>query len=742
MANIATKQKNKVTDKALLKGLEEHFGFKKFKGNQKEIIQSILNGKDTFVIMPTGGGKSLCYQLPALMSDGICVVISPLIALMKNQVDLIRSYSGDDDIAHFLNSSLNKTQQRKVKSDLKEGKTKLLYIAPETLTKEENVEFLSTLPIQFVAVDEAHCISEWGHDFRPEYRKIKSVIDVVNPELPIIALTATATPKVQDDIVKNLGFEVHETFISSFNRPNLYYEIQPKNSDKEAITSITKFISKHKGKSGIIYVLNRKTTEKLATVLTANGIKAVPYHAGMDAKTRALRQDQYLNEDVDVIVATIAFGMGIDKPDVRFVIHYNLPKSLENYYQETGRAGRDGLEGKCILYFSQKDLQKLEHLLKDKPLSEREMNTQLINETVHYIESGACRRKTILHYFGEDYPEDNCGNCDNCLHPREKIEVSESSILALKAISDLNQQFDIGYLVSFLQGYETAQIKTFRHNKLDSFGSGAVMEMEDNFWHSLIRAMMLEDLLYKDIEEYGLIKITKKGEKFLKKPYVMQVALHHDYGEDDGDSIDLEVGEESPLDEELFSQLLDLRKEVADENELPPYVIFSEQSLNDMASLYPTSMEELTKCYGVSKGKAKKFGKDFVHLISDYVEENEIIKPDEFVMKSVVDKSAIKVFIIQNIDKKVPLESIADSRDIDMETLLNEIESIILSGTKLNVDYCVNDYLDEEAQEELLDYLFEFDSGDPLYILDELGDAYTYEEVQLMKIKFLSDYGT
>ncbi len=742
MAHVVTKQKKKYTKKDLKKGLKENFGFDDFKGNQEVIIQSILDKKNTFVIMPTGGGKSLCYQLPALLSDGVCIVISPLIALMKNQVDLVRSYSGDDEIAHFLNSSLNKTQQRKVKSDLEDGKTKLLYVAPETLTKEENVEFFSTLPIEFIAVDEAHCISEWGHDFRPEYRKIKDVINEVNPDLPIIALTATATPKVQDDIIKNLGFEEHNTFMSSFNRPNLYYEIQPKPSDKDAITSITKFISKHKGKSGIIYVLNRKTTEKLASVLAANGIKAVPYHAGMDAKTRALRQDQYLNEDVDVIVATIAFGMGIDKPDVRFVIHYNLPKSLENYYQETGRAGRDGLEGKCILYYSQKDLQKLEHLLKDKPLSEREMNTQLINETVHYIESGACRRKTILHYFGEVYPEENCGACDNCLHPKEKIEVTESSTLVLEAISELNEQFSIDYLVDYMQGHETSQIKTFKHHKLGTFGSGKVMEMEDNFWYSLIRAMMLEDLLYKDIEEYGLIKITGKGRKFLKKSYTMHITLHNNFDEIEVDSFEMEHEEEKVLDEQLFNELIELRKEVAAENDLPPYVIFSEHSLNDMASLYPTSIDELTKCYGVSKGKAKKFGKVFIQHIDDYVEENDIIKTDEFVMKSVVDKSAIKIFIIQNVDKKVPLASIADSRDLDIEELLDEIESIVLSGTKLNLDYCVNEYLDEEAQEELLDYLFEFESGDPNDILDELGDLYTYEEVQLMKIKFINDYGT
>ncbi len=741
MASTSTKTKKKYTEKELLKGLEDHFGFDDFKGNQKDIIKSIMGGNDTFVIMPTGGGKSLCYQLPALMLDGICIVISPLIALMKNQVDLIRGYCDDDDIAHFLNSSLNKGEQKKVKDDLTSGITKILYVAPETLTKEENVAFFSTLPIDFIAVDEAHCISEWGHDFRPEYRKIRQVIDEINPNIPVIALTATATPKVQDDIVKNLGFEKHKTFISSFNRPNLYYEIQPKPNEKSAIKSITKFISKHKGKSGIIYVLNRKTTESLAKVLKANGVKAVPYHAGMDSKTRALRQDQYLNEDVDVIVATIAFGMGIDKPDVRFVIHYNLPKSLENYYQETGRAGRDGLEGKCILYYSQKDLQKLEHLLKDKPFSEREMNTQLINETVHYIESGACRRKTILYYFGEEYPDEACGNCDNCINPKEKLEVSDSSKLVLQAVKDLNEQFNIAYLIDFIQGNPTSQIKTFKHNKLKSFGNGAIMEMEDNFWNSLIRQMMLEDLLYKDIEEYGLIKITKKGKEFLKKPYTIYVSLNHDYVEEDNLENEAADAEESALDEELFEQLVALRKTVADEKELPPYVIFSEASLNDMASLYPTTITELTKCYGVSGGKAKKFGKPFIELIDEYVEDNDIIKPDEFVMKSVVDKSAMKVFIIQNVDKKVPLESIANSRDIKMETLLNELETIVHSGTKLNLDYCVNEYLDEESQEELLDYLFEFDSGDPYDILDEVGDLYTYEEVQLMKIKFLNDYG-
>ncbi len=742
-----TVKKTKTTSKSdsLDKSLNEYFGFSEFKDNQKTIIESLQSGKDTFVIMPTGGGKSLCYQLPALMADGVCIVISPLIALMKNQVDLVRGYSDQDDIAHFLNSSLNKTQQKQVKSDLVDGKTKLLYIAPETLTKEENVEFLAGLDVSFVAVDEAHCISEWGHDFRPEYRKIREVIKQLGDNIPMIALTATATPKVQDDIIKNLELEDPAVFISSFNRPNLYYEIQPKKSKKATLTSITKYVSKNAGKSGIIYVLNRKTTEEIASVLKTNGIKAVPYHAGLDTKTRAKRQDQYLNQDVDVIVATIAFGMGIDKPDVRFVIHYNLPKSLENYYQETGRAGRDGREGNCILYYSHKDLSKLEHLLKDKPLSEREMNSQLIAETVQYIESGVCRRKGLLHYFGENYEEENCGKCDNCLHPKEKLEVTESSKIILEAVEQLNEQFVIDYIIKIVQGVSNSQIKTFKHHKLDVFGKGSAMEMDDNFWNSLIRQMMLEGLLYKDIKEYGIIKLTSKGKKFMKKPYTIHVSLNHEYETDDeGDEAELamENTDTSFMDGDLFDELVSLRKKIAKEKELPPYVIFSENSLEDMATNYPTSTDELAKCHGVSKGKALKYGKRFIDAIQDYVEENEIIKPDDFVMKSVVDKSALKVFIIQSIDKKIPLEDIADSRDIEIEQLLDEMERIVSSGTKLNLNYCVEEYLDEDSQEELLEYLMENESGETNDILAEMEeDIYTYEEIQLMKIKFLSDYG-
>ncbi len=745
MPKTVRKKSTKKKSANLEASLKEFFGFSEFKDNQKKIIESLQSGKDTFVIMPTGGGKSLCYQLPALMADGVCIVISPLIALMKNQVDLVRGYSDQDDIAHFLNSSLNKTQQKQVKSDLVAGNTKLLYIAPETLTKEENIEFLAGLDISFVAVDEAHCISEWGHDFRPEYRKIREVVNELGEDIPMIALTATATPKVQDDILKNLDLQDPVIYISSFNRPNLYYEVQPKKSKKQTLTSITKYVSKNKGKSGIIYVLNRKTTEEIASILKTNGIKAVPYHAGLDTKTRAKRQDQYLSEDVDVIVATIAFGMGIDKPDVRFVIHYNLPKSLENYYQETGRAGRDGREGNCLLYYSHKDLSKLEHLLKDKPLSEREMNSQLIAETVQYIESGVCRRKGLLHYFGEDYLEENCGSCDNCLNPKEKLEVSDSSLIVMEAVTQLNEQFGIDYLVNIIQGHSNSQIKTFKHNKLDVFGKGKAMEMDDNFWLSLIRQMMLEDLLYKDIKEYGIIKQTTKGKQFIKKPYKIYVSLNHEYETDDeGDDTELyiESGDTSFVDEELYSQLLALRKKIAKEKELPPYVIFSENSLEEMATNYPTTTDELAKCHGVSKGKALKYGKRFIDAIQDYVEENEIIKPDDFVMKSVVDKSALKVFIIQSIDKKIPLEDIADSRDIEIEQLLDEMERIVSSGTKLNLSYCVDDYLDEDSQEELLEYLLENESGDTNDILAEMeDDYYTYEEIQLMKIKFMSDYG-
>lgn len=727
----------------LKKALQEHFGFDAFKGEQEKIIKSILSGQDTFVIMPTGGGKSLCYQLPALLSEGVAIIVSPLIALMKNQVDLIRGYSSKDNVAHFLNSTLTKAQQKKVKSDLMDGSTKMLYVAPETLTKQENISFFADMNISFVAVDEAHCISEWGHDFRPEYRKLRDMIDEINPDLPIIALTATATPKVQDDIVKNLALRQPNIFISSFNRANLYYEIMPKGKKESVLKSIVKFIHGMKGKSGIIYTLNRKTTEELAQTLQANGISAVAYHAGLEAGIRAQRQDQFLMEEVDVIVATIAFGMGIDKPDVRFVIHYNIPKSLENYYQETGRAGRDGLEGKCMLYYSHKDVQKLEHLMRDKPLSEREMGAQLISETVAYAESGVCRRKLLLHYFGEELKQDNCGNCDNCLNPKEKLEVRDSSKIVLDTINELDERFNIDYVVDIILGKSNPQIKTFRHDKLKSFGSGLIMKMEDNFWHSLIRQMMLEGLVRKDIEEYGLLKITDKGHKFLKKPFSIMVVLNHNYVDADGDDEETTGGSGGPatVDPVLFDMLKNLRRQVAKEKSLPPFVIFLENSLEDMAISYPTTMEELEKIQGVSKGKALRYGRKFVDMIAKYVEENDITRPDDFVMKSVVNKSGMKVFIIQNIDKKIPLETIAKNKDLSLQDLLVEMETIVASGTKLNLDYCLEQELDEYEQEDIFDFFRSShdDTLDSAY--EEFKDRdVTIEQLQMMRIKFMSEY--
>lgn len=735
----AAKAKSK---KNLKKELQQYFGFDKFKGEQEKIIQSVLDGNDTFVIMPTGGGKSLCYQLPALLSDGVAIIVSPLIALMKNQVDLIRGYSTSDNIAHFLNSTLSKVQQKKVKSDLTEGKTKMLYVAPETLTKQENIAFFSDLPISFIAVDEAHCISEWGHDFRPEYRKLRDMINMINPDLPIIALTATATPKVQDDIVKNLTLHEPNIFIDSFNRPNLYYEIVPKGSKEQTLKSIVKFINTMKGKSGIIYTLNRKTTEELANTLQANGITAVAYHAGLEGPLRSQRQDMFLMEKVDVIVATIAFGMGIDKPDVRFVIHYNIPKSLENYYQETGRAGRDGLEGKCLLYYSHKDVQKLEHLMRDKPLSEREMGGQLISETLAYVESGVCRRKLLLHYFGEEYKQENCGHCDNCLNPKEKLEVKDSVKITLDAIEELDERFGIDYVVNIILGRANPQIQTFRHDKLKSFGKGLIMKMDSNFWNSLIRQMMLEGMIRKDIEEYGLLKITDKGKKFLKKPYSIMVALNHQYEENAGDDDEVSgSGGPATTDTVLFEMLKDLRKQVAREKNLPPFVIFLENSLEDMATNYPTSFEELEKIQGVSKGKTLRYGKKFIDLISKYVEENEIVKPDDFVMKSVVNKSGMKVFIIQNIDKKIPLETIAKNKGLSLPDLLVEMETIVASGTRLNLDYCLEQELDEDEQEDIFEYFRNSQDDNMDSAFEEFKDQdVSIEHLKMMRIKFLSEY--
>ncbi len=738
----ATKAKNNsVSPAVLLKALEEQFGFKQFKGTQEKAIVSLLSGRDTFVIMPTGGGKSLCYQLPALMLPGCAIVVSPLIALMKNQVDLVRGYSEKDEVAHFLNSSLNKGQIKLVKADLLSGKTKLLYVAPETLTKQENLDFFSDLNVSFFAVDEAHCISEWGHDFRPEYRRLKEMMEEINANVPIIALTATATPKVQSDIVKNLSLRDPEVLISSFNRANLYYEVQPKVKKEVTVKSIVRYISGHKGKSGIIYTLNRKTTEELADLLIANKIKAVAYHAGLDQKLRANRQDQFLNEDVQVIVATIAFGMGIDKPDIRFVIHYNIPKSIENYYQETGRAGRDGLEGNCILYYSHKDVAKLEHFLRDKPLSEREVGAQLIDETVAFAETGACRRRSLLHYFGESWEDKNCGKCDNCLQPKERIEAKTQVVQLLKAIEALNERFVADYVIQVLMGDYTPQLGLYRHEKLPEFGIGK--EQDPLFWNSLVRQAMLETIIEKDIEEYGLLKITDKGKKFLKKPTSFKFVLNNVFSDENAEEDDAEGPQTAgATDEVLFEMLKDLRQKEAKKISLPPFVIFLETSLQDMATLYPTSIEELDRCQGVSKGKAIKYGKPFVAMIEKYVTENNIEKPDDFVMKSVANKFNHKIYIIQNVDKKIPLETIAKNKDLKLEALLEEMETIAASGTKLNLDYAIDEWLDEYDQEEILEYFKNCETSSLQIAQEELSENnYSWEQLKIMRIKFLSVVG-
>jgi ATP-dependent DNA helicase RecQ len=721
--------------------LIEEFGFKDFKGTQEKIIRSLFAGKDTFVIMPTGGGKSLCYQLPAIVSPGTAIIVSPLIALMKNQVDLVRSYSSKDNVAHFLNSTLSKKEIREVHEDLKSGRTKMLYVAPETLTKQENIEFFTDLQVSFFAVDEAHCISEWGHDFRPEYRRLREMMEQINDKAPVIALTATATPKVQSDIVKNLGLRDPEIFISSFNRDNLYYEIQPKVKKDQTIKNITRFIVQNKGKSGIIYTLNRKTTEELADMLMANGIKAVAYHAGLDSKLRATRQDQFLNEDVQVIVATIAFGMGIDKPDIRFVIHYNIPKSIENYYQETGRAGRDGLEGKCILYYSHKDVSKLEHLMRDKPLSEREVGAQLISETVAYAESGVCRRKILMSYFGEEYNTPNCGSCDNCKHPKERVEAKAQVVQALQVIKALDERFATDYVIRIITGFLTPQIKMYRHEGMAEFGIGK--DQPEYFWNSLIRQMLLEGLLQKDIVEYGVLKITKKGTDFAKKPKSFPIVMNNlfeDANEDDEDSGD--TGVPTVTDEKLFEMLKEQRAKEAKKKNLPPFVIFLETSLQDMATMFPTTITELEKCQGVSKGKALRYGKPFLDIITKYVEENNIERPDDFVMKSVVNKSGNKVHIIQQVDKKIPLELIAKNRELRMDTLLEEMETIAASGTKLNLDYAIDQMLDEYEQEEILEYFKGCETSSLQIAQEELADGnYNWEQLKIMRIKFLNIYG-
>lgn len=727
-----------LTKENLHEALQRYFGFDSFKGTQENIIKSLLQGKDTFVIMPTGGGKSLCYQLPALMLDGTALIISPLIALMKNQVDSIRGHSQDDEVAHFLNSSLTKAQMKKVKQDISEGKTRMLFIAPETLTKDENIEFFKTVNISFVAVDEAHCISEWGHDFRPEYRRIRAMLNAIARDIPIIALTATATPKVQSDIVKNLNMSDHNTFISSFNRENLYYEVRPKGKKDNTLKSIIQIIKDIPNQSGIIYVQSRKAAEEIARVLVVNDIKAAPYHAGLDAKTRSQTQDDFLMEEVDVIVATIAFGMGIDKPDVRFVIHYDIPKSIENYYQETGRAGRDGLEGSCIAFYNYKDILKLEKFLRDKPVSEREMGAQLMQEVMAYAETTACRRRFLLHYFGEEYDDEGCNNmCDNCRYPKEKIEVKNEMKQALEAVLQLDENYGIKTLVDFIIGKETKEMKDFRFDQKPIYAAGK--GKDENFWSSVFRQALLNNLLYKDIESYGLLKMTEKGQAFIAKPHSFMMPLNHNF---DKEMAEMEepVGKTAVLDNTLMRMLKDLRKQEARKRSIPPFVIFQDPSLEDMATQYPISMEDMAKITGVSKGKAMRYARPFINLIKEYVEENDIDRPTDFVVKQVANKSKIKVNIIQGIDRKIPLEDLADSNHISMENLLEELDAIVVSGTKVNIDYYIEENIDEYSREDIYDYFMEAESDSIDIAFAELKeDDITMEEIQLMRIKFLSE---
>jgi ATP-dependent DNA helicase RecQ len=715
--------------------LKKHFGFDTFKGNQEDIIKNVLDGNDTFVLMPTGGGKSLCYQLPALILDGTAIVISPLIALMKNQVDAMRNFSEDDGIAHFLNSSLTKSAIQQVKEDVISGKTRLLYVAPESLTKDENIQFLKQVKISFYAVDEAHCISEWGHDFRPEYRRIRPIINEIG-EAPLIALTATATPKVQHDIQKNLGMLNANVFKSSFNRPNLFYEIRPK---VNATRDIIKVLKENPGKSVIIYCLSRKKVEELAETLVVNGIKALPYHAGMDAATRSGNQDKFLMEEIDVIVATIAFGMGIDKPDVRMVIHYDIPKSLEGYYQETGRAGRDGGEGRCIAFYSYKDIQKLEKFMQGKPLAEQEIGKQLLLETVAYAESSLCRRKTLLHYFGETYTEENCGSCDNCIHPKEQFEGKDSIVKLLKVVNELKERFKTEHVVNVLTGKITSVVKSYHHHELGIFGCGS--EEDEKFWHAVTRQSLVAGLLSKDIENYGLLKVTAKGHEYIKKPYSISLTRDHDYDELEQESRSADGT--AAVDTGLFSMLKDLRKQISKKKNLPPFVIFQDPSLEAMATYYPVTLEELQNMPGVGVGKARRYGKEFVELIQRHVEENEIERPMDMVVKTVANKSKLKVSIIQSIDRQVSLDDIADSKGIDLLELLKEIESIVYSGTRVNIDYYINQVMDEEHRDDIFYYFKEdAETDDIAAALEELGeDEYSEEDVRMVRIKFISEVG-
>ena len=714
--------------------LKQYFGFDTFKGDQEAIIRNVLAGNDTFVLMPTGGGKSLCYQLPSLIMEGTAIVISPLIALMKNQVDVINGMSEEEGIAHYLNSSLNKAAIDLVKSDILDGKTKLLYVAPESLTKDEYVDFLKAVKISFYAIDEAHCISEWGHDFRPEYRKIRDKVDEIG-KAPLIALTATATDKVRTDIKKSLGIVDAKEFKSSFNRPNLYYEVRQKPSSDDATNvQIVKFIRQHPGKSGIIYCLSRKKVEELAAVLCANNIKAAPYHAGLDSATRSQTQDDFLQEDIDVIVATIAFGMGIDKPDVRFVIHYDIPKSLEGYYQETGRAGRDGGEGKCIAFYRYKDLKKLEKFMEGKPVAEQDIGRQLLAETAAYAESSVCRRRMLLHYFGEEYLKENCANCDNCLHPKSKQEAEEALVIVLNAIQKIKEDFRTDYVIDFVSGRATDDIVVHKHDLLEEFGSGE--DMDPKIWNPVIRQALIAGYLKKDVENYGLLKLTAAGKKFMKSPHSFMIVLDNEFSDDDDEVVE---GQGGALDPELFAMLKDLRKKVAKQRGIPAYAVFQEGSLEQMATVYPISLEELQQVQGVGAGKARKFGKEFVELIKRHCQENEIERPEDLRVRTVAKRSAVKVKIIHDIDNQRALDDIAIAQGIDFEDLLDEVEAIVYSGTKLNIDYFLEEVMDDDHVDDIYDYFKESETDDLDTAMEELGDDYTEEEVRLVRIKFLSE---
>lgn len=727
------------TSESLHSMLKSFFGFNSFKGEQEQIIESLLKGRDTFVIMPTGGGKSLCYQLPALMSEGTAIIISPLIALMKNQVDAIRNFGSDVGIAHVLNSSLSRVEMDNVKSDLYSGKTKLLYVAPESLTKEDNVEMFKDLKISFFAIDEAHCISEWGHDFRPEYRRLRPIIEEIDDKAAIIALTATATPKVQNDIQKNLNMLDADVYKSSFNRANLYYEVRPKT--KDVIKDLIRFIKQNEGKSGIVYCLSRKKVEEVAETLQVNGVKALPYHAGLDTVTRVSNQDRFLMEDVDVIVATIAFGMGIDKPDVRFVIHHDIPKSLESYYQETGRAGRDGGEGKCVTFYSYDDIQKLEKFMKGKPVAEQEISKQLLNETVSFAESSICRRKQILHYFGEVYPEDNCHNCDNCNHPKEKFEATEDVKLAIIAVQQTKQLFKAKHMCNVLIGKENTDIKTVKHHLLPVFGKGKANDAK--YWMGVIRQALIQLLLDKDIEQYGVLKLTKKGKKFIENPYPIYIARDHDYDSADDDIIVKNAAKSGQAgDAKLFRMLKDLRHDISKKEKLPPFVIFQDPSLEDMCIQFPITLEEMQRITGVGVGKAKKYGQPFIDVIKAYVEEYDIARPNDMIVKSVPKKSISKVYIIQSIDRKLSLDDVAKAKGLTLEELISEIERIVNSGTKLDINYYIDEKVDDYHIEDIMDYFNEAETDSIEEALEELGEEeYSETDIRLVRIKYLSDVG-